>query len=1307
MFCFGPFCGKFHDELQGSDDEDDDCMENGEKPIRGPGKNKSRESWFKSVKKKTVKKKHEDFSSSSSGYMRWSPFLSRITVKVKMKRGEMSQQQVVRLKVVNRQDLNASMMNSICQLTSVHTLEIIRCEQNDIPPSLQDMDALAVVRMSHNHIKKFSEDFAKVQRIERIILDFNQISEFPPGIFSQRTFKELEVVNLAHNKLTMLPPDFGITAPYSGHASSGSQIKYIDLSYNAIVSLPDNVPRYCKQLEVLNLSHNNLKTLPADFELKKLQRLFVSFNELRELPKNIGKCKELSKIRIISNQIRELPPSILDLWKPGVPGGPVQGLCNGKLEEFLPDKNPLIMPSITTFEMAASNEQGIFEAFSLFRAYLKDEKLREEQNKKAPVVIGITGCSRCGKGWVSQELLRAVEMKGKKAAIIAQDDYWYQMCKVEVNGQVRKSEEEPGCTNHEKFAAAIKEHMDSCDVVIAEGRQLLHHSRVESLLSSIFLLELGRDEAKSRRTQPQDPVYNPNPLSGIDFDELSWPAYERYITETVDELGARVVNLQGPSNPAQRDALTKVIMHYSGLVASAASSLDKWLAVVSGASTQVPAITDGHAAGGAAIEAGEGTEQEDALHPYYFSHCYHDGHVPVNQYIAQQRIAEVRNAESTLLLVKRQMFVERLKGLAKAYFEKENQNASLVPERLQEFLDPHFTAPMFKGKVQVTNLDLYMNLLVMSTKHMFSTCHLLFDKFEIGDKGFMSKDEWGEFCMCLPIQIDEPVQEQMWQMMTWREPEKLLLNDFVAAWHIHDIENRDPWIARVAEVLRMDYYDMDALELRRRLRAKASSDATPDLDFDTKLEEQAGGITLDSSGKNADRGGVLTVEVQGALNLRNRDSGVLGDVSDPYASVRFGGLSYRTKTIVNMLNPVWDDENVFTFPVNIDAPTPLEIELFDEDPKGELSLGMACVFVRDLPNGVWVDKKERFNKREASEVQFKVRLEMTSSTVEGFDVLNDAEGLRALPRLHAADASRRKAPVQATKDHDSATLLHQISLSGQQQVQYEEMLRQEHDEDDDDYASLSSENLSEDTGSSASEFDAQVFLRSHRNLMTRRQMDAYGKPLVVNNDADMKKLMQVPPDEFYKRSKYGVANAEASGAIAAMNPVSKPRHRGAQAKRSGVCADPKMKTDVFAVRQALRRVYRSMPSADFVKLINFLLRGMQLIKHSPSDSLTYWHVDDPTFKHTMGVLGSNKYTRILLLQMGFAMLSEAYWVWPCVHLDKAMRGISTWGDQEVAANCPGKDRHRLDDMIMLLRSCQRALHLKDKKFTGHFKSLDV
>merc|ERR1719247_1961187 len=189
------------------------------------------------------------------------------------------------------------------------------------------------------------------------------------------------------------------------------------------------------------------------------------------------------------------------------------------------------------------------------------------------------------------------------------------------------------------------------------------------------------------------------------------------------------------------------------------------------------------------------------------------------------------------------------------------------------------------------------------------------------------------------------------------------------------------------------------------------------------------------------------------------------------------------------------------------------------------------------------------------------------------------------------------------------------------------------------------------------------------------------------------------PTGFFKRKQAAKQGNAAAKAI-------QPRKDGAKGnKPAKTVNDPHFKTDVYPVRQEIRRVFRNLPYDDFVKLINFLLRGMQMMKHSRRSD-TYWHADDPTFKFTMGVSCSNLYTRRLLLDMGFALVDNLYWVWPVTHLQEvkklAEKGVPVWGDEEIPRSCPGWKTERLDDMIALLRNCQKRLHKLGKDFNGNF-----
>jgi len=55
--------------------------------------------------------------------------------------------------------------------------------------------------------------------------------------------------------------------------------------------------------------------------------------------------------------------------------------------------------------------------------------------------------------------------------------------------------------------------------------------------------------------------------------------------------------------------------------------------------------------------------------------------------------------------------------------------------------------------------------------------------------------------------------------------------------------------------------------------------------------------------------GFLQVRIVAAYNLKNTDSGIFGDVSDPFATVKVGDRVQKTPTIKDNLNPKWQEGN--------------------------------------------------------------------------------------------------------------------------------------------------------------------------------------------------------------------------------------------------------------------------------------------------------------------------------------------------------------------------------------------------------------
>lgn len=120
----------------------------------------------------------------------------------------------------------------------------------------------------------------------------------------------------------------------------------------------------------------------------------MSFNQLTFLPPSIGGCSRLEKLRIVDNSIRELPVSILQV-RGSLKVGTFSMRCfsghfidsciffllvgyNHPLtQELLVERNPLVMPPITAFEMGGlSGALKLLEEHGVNSLHVTFNKLR-------------------------------------------------------------------------------------------------------------------------------------------------------------------------------------------------------------------------------------------------------------------------------------------------------------------------------------------------------------------------------------------------------------------------------------------------------------------------------------------------------------------------------------------------------------------------------------------------------------------------------------------------------------------------------------------------------------------------------------------------------------------------------------------------------------------------------------------------------------------------------------------------------------------------------------------------------------------
>ena len=131
-------------------------------------------------------------------------------------------------------------------------------------------------------------------------LDLSEaLTEFPREIFDLAD--SLEVLNLSGNQLSSLPDDLPRL----------NKLRILFCSDNAFDEVPA-VLGECRELEMVGFKANRIRRLPAAALPPKLRWLILTDNQLELLPEEIGRCERLQKLMLAGNRLQALPETLAD-----------------------------------------------------------------------------------------------------------------------------------------------------------------------------------------------------------------------------------------------------------------------------------------------------------------------------------------------------------------------------------------------------------------------------------------------------------------------------------------------------------------------------------------------------------------------------------------------------------------------------------------------------------------------------------------------------------------------------------------------------------------------------------------------------------------------------------------------------------------------------------------------------------------------------------------------------------------------------------------------------------------------------------
>eukprot|EP00004_Rigifila_ramosa_P021234 TRINITY_DN5608_c2_g1_i1.p1 TRINITY_DN5608_c2_g1~~TRINITY_DN5608_c2_g1_i1.p1 ORF type:complete len:1185 (+),score=262.03 TRINITY_DN5608_c2_g1_i1:3-3557(+) len=209
-----------------------------------------------------------------------------------------------------------SLPDTLPSLKSLRTINLTRNCLEQLPPHFGDLPSLSEAMLGSNYLKSLPPTFTNLHTLKRLVLSKNKLTALPESLSA---LTALNLLFADDNQLTELPQAL----------SRMTQLNIIHLATNPIhpASLPLEVLPGCSTINLarcwlsvlpplslnpqritkLDLTSNNLVSLPDLGGLVRLLELHVPDNMLASLPESITQLTSLTVLNLFGNTLTSIP----------------------------------------------------------------------------------------------------------------------------------------------------------------------------------------------------------------------------------------------------------------------------------------------------------------------------------------------------------------------------------------------------------------------------------------------------------------------------------------------------------------------------------------------------------------------------------------------------------------------------------------------------------------------------------------------------------------------------------------------------------------------------------------------------------------------------------------------------------------------------------------------------------------------------------------------------------------------------------------------------------------------------------------
>lgn len=185
-------------------------------------------------------------------------------------------------------------------------LDLSKNKLTQLPTEIQQLNNLKILNLTCNEFHSVPKEIYSLKQLQVLSLSQNKIKVIPTELPDE--LSNLVTLKIAANLIQLLPTNLSkwtqLQQLQLGSVYGGNKLTSLS---NTIIDLPS--------LQELDVSNNQLKSLPSQFIIPKLKFLNLSNNQLASIPKSIASCQELKSLNLSKNHLASLPIDLVNLKK--------------------------------------------------------------------------------------------------------------------------------------------------------------------------------------------------------------------------------------------------------------------------------------------------------------------------------------------------------------------------------------------------------------------------------------------------------------------------------------------------------------------------------------------------------------------------------------------------------------------------------------------------------------------------------------------------------------------------------------------------------------------------------------------------------------------------------------------------------------------------------------------------------------------------------------------------------------------------------------------------------------------------------